>query len=74
MNFKIDMNVIKHNIYKKRYLILDLDETLVFTSKNKINKDSIKMDGFYLNLRPFLDQFLRETFQLFNLILFTAGE
>lgn len=38
--FKIDMSFIKHNIEYKRYLILDLDETLIFTTGKKINSNS----------------------------------
>ena len=33
------MNNIKHNINKKWYIILDLDETLICTTKVKINKN-----------------------------------
>lgn len=34
--FKLDLNLILHKIKRKRYLFLDLDETLIFTSRNKI--------------------------------------
>lgn len=58
-------------------MILDLDETLIFTSQVWVNKDSFKIEGLqkgFLNQRPFLNQFLEETSKIFNLILFTASD
>ena len=51
----------KHKIKKNKYLILDLDETLVFTTKKKINKNSILIKGKsigYVTLRPHVKKFI----------------
>lgn len=55
---------------------MDLDETLVFTSKQPLGPNSIfiKETKGYLNLRPHLKQFLTESSAMFNLVLFTASE
>lgn len=77
MPYQIDLEYIKHKIVEKRYLFLDLDETLIYSSRDKIHLDSIKLKSpnkGYINLRPFVHQFLEEVSKIFNLILYTAGE
>lgn len=66
----------KHNLSFKRYLILDLDETLIFNSKERICRDSIRLSEKYgfITLRPYLLEFLQEVQKHYNLILFTASE
>lgn len=75
--FKIDMNYVRHFVSKKRYLILDLDETLIFCTRSQLHPDSIKLTDNqkgYITLWPFIFQFLEEVSKIFNLILFTASE
>ncbi len=61
------------------YLILDLDETLVFSSFAKTS-EGIKLTNYksdrdiYVTKRPFLDKFLKEMSKIYNLIVFTASE
>ena len=72
---------------EKKTLILDLDETLVHSSFQpmKVNNKLIKPDIYfkiffnykyqeiYAYTRPFLNQFLKEMHNLFNIYVFTAS-
>ena len=74
-SLNLNINLLKHKIEKKRYLILDLDETLIFSSRRKISSKSIFIEkNVYLNKRPYLKEFLNNVSKRFNLILFTASE
>lgn len=71
------MKYVKHNVNNQKYLILDLDETLIYSSKHKMLENSEKLGGSfngYINLRPYVGKFLEEASKIFNLILFTASE
>jgi RNA polymerase II subunit A small phosphatase-like protein len=60
----------------KLHLILDLDNTLVFSSMNKIEKAknyAIMDNKFYVYKRPHLDNFLSTLAQFCELIIYTAG-
>lgn len=61
-----------------RYLILDLDETLIHCSTKAINKDARQISLFgrviYIHLRPYVRAFLRELRKYFNLIIYTASK
>jgi len=61
----------------KPILVLDLDQTLVFTSGNFFRgaERKISLDGgsFYLKKRPHLDDFLKEAKMHCQLVLFTAA-
>lgn len=74
-SLNLNISLLKHKIEKKRYLILDLDETLIFSSKRRISSKSIFIEkNLYVNKRPYLKDFLRNVSKRFNLILFTASE
>ena len=61
-----------------RYLILDLDETLLHCSVKPISKHAheISLQGrkIYIHLRPYVRAFLREMRKHFNLVLYTASQ
>jgi len=66
----------------KPILVLDLDETLVHCSpepiKNAEKTFNMSSEGhnytIYVKFRPFLDFFLKEVSQVFDLMLFTASQ
>jgi len=51
---------------KKYTLVLDLDETL-------LHFEELNETEGQLSIRPGADQFLKEMFQLYELVIFTAG-
>ena len=67
----------------KKTLVLDLDETLIYSSLNKLNNNlkSVKIEIKSLNnhliyqcyKRPNLDEFLSITSKWFDLVIFTAS-
>ena len=70
------------NFKRKKTLILDLDETLVHSGFNPFSRKSditlsINIDGknHMINVlkRPFVDEFLMEMSQFFEIIIFTAS-
>ncbi len=47
-------------IESKPLLILDLDETLIFGSEDRLHREAdFRVGPFFLYKRPFLDQFLK---------------
>ena len=74
-SFKINLSLTTHKKATKKYLILDLDETLIFSTKKKISPNSIFIEkNLYINTRPYLENFLKNASKLYNLILFTAAD
>ena len=70
------------NMPKRKTLILDLDETLVHSGFNPFTRKSditltIKLDGrnHIINVlkRPYVDEFLKEMSEYFDIIIFTAS-
>jgi RNA polymerase II subunit A small phosphatase-like protein len=67
---------------QRKTLLLDLDETLVHVTQDPTEKYTFslvldisgKPTPFYISTRPYLDQFLSEASQSFELVLFTAAE
>lgn len=70
-----------HNAEGKKTLILDLDETLVHSSLQPIEKCDLKLsitiDGnlvdIYVLIRPGLEEFLTNVGKLFEVVIFTAS-
>ena len=67
---------------KKKTLILDLDETLVHSTTEKLNDTfdlsvDVQLDDYQTRLwvskRPFLDHFLETVSQWYTLVIFTAS-
>lgn len=58
-----------------KLIVLDVDETLIHTSKER-TKNAIKMDDeeLYLNPRPYLNKFLKFVFQNYKVMIWSAGE
>jgi Dullard-like phosphatase family protein len=61
-----------------KYLVLDLDETLIHCSTKMLNKDAKQVSLFgrtiYIHLRPYVRAFLREMRKHFNLVIYTASK
>jgi len=59
----------------KILLILDLDETLIYATKNKleINEDK-KFDKYYIYKRPLLEYFLSEISKHFNIAIWSSAD
>ena len=66
----------------KKTLLIDLDDTLIFTSNpvsgSELKEDELKIaqnDGMFrkLNLRPYARQFLERMSSLYEIIIFTAA-
>ena len=62
---------------KKKFLVMDLDETLIHSIFDKEEKtdvtDYYKGDEFKFNVRPHCFEFLANMSQYFNVYVFTAG-
>ena len=83
----ININSLNNNNFKKKTLILDLDETLVHSSFKPIiyNNTFYPPDIFltinfngnthkvYVLKRPFVSEFLKEMNKIYNIIIFTAS-
>ena len=84
---KINTNLLEERKTKKKYLILDLDETLVHSSFKPFNINNCLIDpDIFLNInynsklyevfvlmRPFVNEFLKEMNKLYHIIIFTAS-
>ena len=61
-----------------RFLVLDLDETLIHCSPKMLNKDAKQVSLFgrtiFIHLRPYVRAFLREMRRHFNLVIYTASK
>jgi len=65
----------------RKYLVLDLDETLIHTRDTPYEKDipslhfrtSRSKTKFYVAIRPHLIEFLEEMSQLYTIVIFTAS-
>ena len=80
--FSQNQNQYNNQIVEKKTLVLDLDETLVHSSMTPFQKESdleIKINvkgnlyNVYVLKRPFLEQFLLEMSNLYEIIVFTAS-
>ncbi|BAM41589.1 RNA polymerase II carboxyterminal domain phosphatase [Theileria orientalis strain Shintoku] len=68
-------------VSKRKTLVLDLDETLIHSSFEPIENYSftlpIMQDGvekkIYVGKRPFVDEFLKTTSKIYDIVIFTAG-
>ena len=62
---------------KKKFLVMDLDETLIHSIFDKEEKTDVthyhKGDEFKFNVRPHCFEFLANMSQYFNVYVFTAG-
>ena len=62
---------------QKRTLVLDLDETLVHSHLTLVADYDFHLTvgscSFYVKKRPFLEEFLKEAAELFEVVLFTAS-
>ena len=62
------------NITKRKLLILDLDETLLFSSTQSLErKEDFKVAGYYVYLRPGLDTFLKFCFINYDVAVWTSS-
>ena len=65
---------------KRKYLILDLDESLVHTSSQGTKKHDLMLEVllttpqlYYCYKRPYVDYFLKKCTEWFNVFIFTAS-
>jgi Dullard-like phosphatase family protein len=74
---KIQINQYK-NPSIHRYMVLDLDETLIHCSHKPLNQHSLPIHlenkTYFVHLRPYVKAFLNLMSKYFNLILYTASQ
>lgn len=62
------------NSSSKPLLILDLDETLIFGSEQRLNREpDFRIGPFYLYKRPHLDQFLKSVARLYEVAIWSSA-
>lgn len=72
---QIDLSFCKNG----KTLILDLDETLVYCTRKRYNKDAPPIQGpgegqvLYVHKRPYLEEFLQKMSKLFTLVIYSAA-
>ena len=72
--------MVKKNVEIDKYLVLDLDNTLIYSKKklkkiNKIKKSIRKEENEYdVIKRPYLTIFLNSLKKLYNLVIFTSAK
>jgi RNA polymerase II subunit A small phosphatase-like protein len=55
-------------------LVLDLDETLIFASDAELARPcDVKLYGYYLYKRPYLEQFLKNCATVYQIAIWSAG-
>ena len=81
-SLNVKNNILELKDKNKKTLILDLDETLVHSGFTRFSRKSdlmltINFDGenrlLYVLKRPYVDEFLRELSNLYEIIIFTAS-
>lgn len=59
---------------EEKLLILDLDETLIYGTEEKLDRDAdFIIQGIYVYKRPYLDDFLKEMNQYYELAIWSSG-
>ncbi len=59
---------------KTKLVILDLDETLIYGTSDKLDRDEdFKVFDYYVYKRPFLDQFLNELNNFFKIAIWSSA-
>lgn len=60
---------------KKILLILDIDETLIYATKNCIEnkEEDFRVADYYIHKRPFLDDFLNNSAKYFNIAIWSSA-
>ncbi|OMJ27782.1 CTD nuclear envelope phosphatase 1 [Smittium culicis] len=66
---------------RKKYLVLDLDETLIHSSPSSSYKSHLRIEVFsqktsclyYVYKRPYVDYFLKKVSEWYNVVVFTAS-
>ncbi|OMJ07656.1 CTD nuclear envelope phosphatase 1-like protein [Smittium culicis] len=66
---------------RKKYLVLDLDETLIHSSPSSSYKAHLRIEVFsqktsclyYVYKRPYVDYFLKKVSEWYNVVVFTAS-
>jgi RNA polymerase II subunit A small phosphatase-like protein len=60
---------------EKKLLILDLDETLIYASQQKLTiAEDFSFENYYVYKRPYLDDFLWECSQHYSLAIWSSAE
>jgi RNA polymerase II subunit A small phosphatase-like protein len=60
--------------YQKKLLILDLDETLIHATETPLTrKPDFLVEPYYVYKRPFLDVFLKNCFEWFEVAVWTSS-
>jgi RNA polymerase II subunit A small phosphatase-like protein len=60
--------------FERKLLVLDLDETLVFATEEKLEREADFMVGqYFVYRRPFLDEFLEFCFENFEVAVWTSS-
>lgn len=71
---KLRENYWNNNSMKDKLLILDLDETLVFATEEKLErKADLIIQNIYVYKRPYLDFFIEEMNQYYQLAIWSSG-
>jgi hypothetical protein len=63
----------RSNVNRRHMLVLDIDETLIYTYKSSPSPASPRTMEFCMLLRPHVEAFLLEVEQLFDIVFWTAG-
>ena len=75
---RYSMDSIKENIFgsinivsrKAKQIFIDLDDTLIFTSKMQLSpNDTEKVNGNFINIRPFANELLRKLYKYYDIIV-----
>lgn len=62
------------NIRRPKLLVLDLDETLVFSSERELDRQAdLRVAGYHVYKRPYLDSFLDFAFTRFRVGVWTSS-
>jgi RNA polymerase II subunit A small phosphatase-like protein len=62
------------DIYRRKLLVLDLDETLVFASETELDRSpDLSVAGYHVYKRPYLDTFLAFAFDNFRVGVWTSS-
>lgn len=60
--------------FDKHLLILDIDESLVYSSENPLDPNfNFRLDSYKVVKRPYLDKFISQIFQWFDVAIWTAA-
>ena len=67
-------NLVKNIYQHNKLLILDIDETLIYSSDKQLDRiPDFKLDEYFVYIRPGLEEFVLGCSKLFSLAIWTAS-